>query len=123
MAPTRPTNTEIMEALTNLTKLVTRAPDPDARLRHEIALMRQDLENRLKRIEEALGNRSITCPHRDDIRRSANNLHRITTLEEKVDSLEAQVIKAGMLPGAAGGGIGAAIASALLLLGKHFGWW
>jgi hypothetical protein len=122
MSPTRPTNAEIMTALTKLVEMVEQQ-QPETGVRHELAMMRQDLENRLKRIEEMLGNRGITCPHRDDIRRSANNLTRLAMLEQKMDSLEAQMIKASMLPGAAGGGIGAAIASGLLLLGQHLGWW
>jgi len=118
-----PTNAEIMGAIADLAKSVDKPRALDAGLQHEIALMRQDLENRLKRIEEGLGNRGVTCPHRDELRRVSHNVERIAVLEQKVDTLEAQVIKASMLPGAAGGGIGALIASAIMLLGKQMGWW
>jgi len=110
--------------LANLVNGVVANGSPtDTNLRHESQLLRQEMDARLKRVEDALVNRNVTCPYRDDIRRSANNLERIDELDKKLDELDQHIRRTGVLPGAAGGGIGAVVAAALLLIGKYLGWW
>lgn len=115
---------QAVERLANLVNGVVANGSPtDTTIRHELQLLRQDMEHRLKRVEDGLLNRQVTCPYRDDIRRSSNNLHRLEAAENKLDELEDHINKTSVLPGAAGGGIGALIAGMILLMGKYLGWW
>jgi hypothetical protein len=82
------------------------------------------------RLENQVSNEAALCPFRESISRSSNNgvrlalaETRVDHVEEKMHILELQFAKAGIISGAAGGGIFSAVGLIVFTIGKSAGWW
>ena len=86
--------------------------------------------DRLTALEGLVKSESALCPFRESIARSSNNLARLAIAETRVDHvedkmhvLELQFARAGIISGAAGGGIFSAVGLVVFTIGKGAGWW
>ena len=85
---------------------------------------------RLSALEGQVKSESALCPFRESIARADNNVARlgltearIDNVEDKMHALELQFAKAGIISGAAGGGIFSAVGLVVFAIGKSAGWW
>lgn len=96
----------------------------------EISRSLSAVQQATARLEIQVANESAMCPFRESISRSSNNVvrlgeaeARIDRIEEKTHALELQFAKAGVISGAAGGGIFSAVGVVVFTIGKSVGWW
>ena len=89
-----------------------------------------EMSNRLGRLEQQVSNEGALCPFREAISRSSNNVMRaelahahIDSVEDKMHALELQFARAGIVSGAAGGGIFSAVGLVVFAIGKAASWW
>ncbi len=121
MTQSRVTTADVMAAVHALAKAIADKPDNDCS--HQLALLQKEINGQLEQIRQDLKERALTCPYRDEVRRASNNVARFQSLEDRLKVVEIAQIKAGLLPGAAGGTVGTILAGAMILLGKALGWW
>ena len=95
-----------------------------------VGALQLDLSNRMTKLEQHVANEGALCPFRESISRSSNNLARIDLaaarldhVEDKIHALELQFAKAGIISGAAGGGVFSAVGVIVFAVGKAAGWW
>jgi len=81
-------------------------------------------------LEQQVANEAQLCPYREIIasvktnsEKCITNGARIDHVEDKLHVLEVQITKAGMLSGAAGGGVFSAVGMLAFAVGKAAGWW
>lgn len=89
-----------------------------------------EISQRLSKLEQQVANEGALCPWREAISRASNNLGRLANAETKIDAvedkvhtLEITIVKAGLLSGAAGGGIFSAVSAGIFAIGRGVGWW
>jgi hypothetical protein len=84
----------------------------------------------MTRLEQQVSNEGALCPFRESISRASNNVERLKLSEARIDhvedkfhALELQFAKAGIISGAAGGGIFSAVGVVVFAIGKAAAWW
>jgi len=96
----------------------------------EITRTLSTVQQAVARLENQVSNEAALCPFREVISRASNNVARLAFaetrvdhIEEKMHALELQFAKAGIISGAAGGGVFSAVGVVVFAIGKSAGWW
>lgn len=122
---------DLYTALCELRTSVNRTESADisstwrATMQSEMANLRTQMISLTQAVDRSCNKETKrdTCPFRDDIVLAANNRARLAATENAIYELKLAMARAGILSGAAGGGIVTVVAGIVYGIGHQAGWW
>lgn len=129
----RVSNAELVERIDALAKLISNTARESGPAwdgwRHDIEMklaeISHDLQSLAQTVEQAWAKEVLAdhCPYRDDIRKAANGVAKMSDLEKTVLDIRLTLARAGFIGGAGGGLVVSTISGIILAIGKAVGWW